>query len=171
MTSPTSEKAPCCCVCCSACRWLHDFYEWLVGNINNGKFIATFLEGPFSGHAILAPSDVSIGGACVQWKTESFDITTCSSQSSIGEFTFYCEEPGISDFPLKFIPSLTVDTNCGPIITLEPEFCECTPPPPGELFGQLTLRYRYVIEEVLEGGCDSCGGIPQDMVIEITRYT
>lgn len=160
----------CCCdvqqACCATCPWLYDYW------FNLGQIKATFTSGPISGYIILDATSNTQQDSCLEWQTsdDTNVVDSCTLYAG-GTATFWCESTGASLIPLKFSLGGLGSGGCEVLmIGIDPEFSECTDAVAPDPYGTVTLRYRWALNDLFPGGCDACGGLPQDIVIEITRY-
>lgn len=158
----------CCCgldPCCGLCPWLYDY--WFAG----GQLKITFTEGPLTGYIILQTTGTSQENSCLEWFVlDDSNLVDCDSLYN-GDPYFWCESTGASDVPFKL--SMTMGNGGCEVISIgvDPEFSECTLPVGADPYGTITVRYRWAMGELFPGGCDGpCGGLPQDIVVEVTLY-
>lgn len=164
--APAMSTACCCTdVCCGACPWLSDYY------VATGQFKATFTSGPISGYIILSVTGITQQNACLEWQTsdDSNVVDPCGLYAG-GTVVFWCEETGVSATPLRFSIGGIGSAMCEVIYEVDPELIECTDAVAPDPYGTLTIRSRWALNELAPGACAGCGGVPQDIVIEITRH-
>lgn len=159
----------CCCdvnPCCGACPWLYNYW------FNLGKLKLTFTSGPITGYSILAVTSTISPNSCLEWIDDDNTniVDSCFMSGGGPAVRFWCESTGASNEPFK----LTIGLGNGGCeitnISDPPEFSECTDAVAPDPYGTLTVRWRFTMGELFATGCDPCGGLPQDIVIEITRY-
>lgn len=161
-------SSACCCTtqCCAVCPWLYDY--WFA----NGKLKVTFTAGPITGYSILAVTSTISPNSCLEWIDDDNTniVDPCFMAGGGPSVRFWCESTGASLEPFKIEIGLGSGGCEITNISDPPEFTECTDAVAPDPYGTLTVRWRFTMGDLFPGGCDPCGGLPQDIVIEITRF-
>lgn len=157
----------CCCdvsSCCGGCSWLYDY--WFA----NGQLKITF-SGAITGYWILSAVSPSEPGACTQWELSDLSNASdaCNLFSNVsGAAIFWCETTDYSLVPMKL--SLGVGgASCGVGGTSAdgPDSTSCTAPSP--TYGTLSVVFTRPLQELLVGGCATCG-FPGNITATVSLY-